>query len=134
MKKKILIFGNTLVIQDSLAINLMPKLQKQFPEFDFFHLDPTENLEEYGTDLRIIDAVQGIKNPIIITNPDKLKTEKITSMHDFDLAYNLKLLMQTGKIKSVRILGLPLEMNENKAFDYSQSILRKWVAQDIQGS
>ena len=134
MKKKILIFGNLLVAQDSLAINLMPKLQKQFPEFDFFHLDPTENLEEYGKDLRIIDVVQGIKKPIIITNSDKLKTEKITSMHDFDLAYNLKLLMQTGKIKSVRILGLPLEMNKDEAFNYSQSILRKWVAQDIQGS
>lgn len=134
MRKKILVFGNPLVVQDSLAINLMPKLQKQFPEFDFFHLDPTENLEEYGTELRIIDVVYGIKKPVIITDPDKLKTEKITSMHDFDLAYNLKLLIKAGKIKSVRILGLPLEMNENEAFDYSQSILRKWVAQDMHGS
>jgi Ni,Fe-hydrogenase maturation factor len=134
MKKNILIFGNSLVAEDSLAINLMPKLQNQFPELNFISLDPTENIQEYGKDLKIIDVVQGIKEPIIITDINKLKTGKITSMHDFDLAYNLKLLMQTGKINSVKILGLPLEMNEDKAFNYCQSILRKWVAQDMQGS
>jgi len=115
---KILIFGNPLVPQDSLAINLIPKLQEQFPSKEFLHLDPTENLEQYGKHLTIIDVVHGIKEPIIITNPDKLSTQKISSMHDFDLTYNLKLLIQAKKIQTVKILGLPYDMKEEKALEW----------------
>lgn len=131
---EILVFGNPLVPEDSLAINLIPKLKKLFPKHKFLHLDPTENIDQYGPELLIIDVVHGIKEPLIITNPDKLSTSKITSMHDFDLAYNLKLLLQAKKIKGVKILGLPYNMDEEEALSSSQSILRKWVAQDIQGS
>ncbi len=115
---KILIFGNPLVPQDSLAINLIPRLEKAFSNIKFLHLDPTENLEEHGPNLTIIDVVHGIKDPLIITDPDKLKIEKISSMHDFDLGYNLKLLLQAKKIKSVKILGLPYDMDKREAFEW----------------
>jgi len=131
---KILIFGNPLVEVDNLALKMLPKLQKQFPEIDFIYLDPTENLEEHGKDLKIIDVVHGIKSPVIITDVNKLSKAKIYSMHDFDLSYNLKLSMQVGKIKTIEIFGLPWDMKEDEAINYSQSILRKWVAQDMQGS
>ena len=55
-------------------------------------------------------------------------------MHDFDLAYNLKLLEKIGKIDSVKIIGVPMEISEEEALDQIQLILRKWAAQDIQGS
>lgn len=131
---KILIFGNPLIKEDNLILKILPKLQKKFSKIEFFHIDPTENLEEYGKTLRIIDVVHEIKKPIIITDPNKLKIEKIYSMHDFDLAYNLKLLMKLKKINSIEIIGLPYNMNEKEATDYCQSILRKWVAQDMHGS
>ena len=131
---KILVFGNPLVKEDNLILKILPELQKKFPKIEFFHVDPTENLEEYGKKLRIIDVVHGIKKPLIITDPDKLKTEKVYTMHDFDLAYNLKLLMKMKKINSIEIIGLPYNMDEKEATNYCQSILRKWVAQDMQGS
>jgi len=130
----ILVFGNPLVEEDNLILKILPELMEQNPEIKFIHLDPTEDLEKYGEDIKIIDVVHGIKEPAIITDPEKLKTEKVSSMHDFDLAYNLKLLMQARKIKTIKILGIPWDMKEGKALSYSQSILRKWVAQDIQGS
>lgn len=120
---KILIFGNPLVPEDSLAINLIPKLKEFFPQHEFIHLDPTENIDQYGKELFIIDVVHGINEPIIITNPNRLSTQKITSMHDFDLAYNLKLLLQANKINSVKILGLPYDMSEEEAL--------KWVKENI---
>jgi len=131
---KILVFGNPLVEEDNLILRILPKLREQHPGIEFIHLDPTENLEQYGPNLNIIDVVHGIKEPIIITDPNKLKTEKVSTMHDFDLAYNLKLLINAGKIKEVKILGLPWDMGGGEAVNHSQSILRKWVAQDIQGS
>ena len=115
---KILVFGNPLVEQDNLILKILPKLKQQHSNIKFIHLDPTENLEQYGPNLKIIDVIHGIKEPIIITNPDKLKIEKINTMHDFDLAYNLKLLINVGKIKGVKILGLPWDMGEEKALEW----------------
>jgi Ni,Fe-hydrogenase maturation factor len=122
---KILVFGNPLVKEDSLALKLLPKLKETLPQHEFIEADSTESLEQYGPNLNIIDVVHDIKEPVIITDINKLSKSKVYSMHDFDLAHNLKLLMQAGKIKGVKILGLPWDMNEEKALDYCQSILRK---------
>jgi len=116
--KNILIFGNPLVESDSLAVKLIPKLKNIFPQINFIHLDPTENLEDYGENLIMIDVVQNIKEPIIITDLKKLKLPIVNSMHDFDLGYNLKLLVEFNKIKSVKIYGLPSDMQEEKALEW----------------
>lgn len=115
----ILIFGNPLLKQDSLPIKILPKLTKQFPNISFQEIDPTENLEPFiqNKTLNIIDTVEGIKEPIIITNIDQLQTNKLYSMHDFDLGYNLKLLKKIGKIDNIKIIGLPMEINEDDAMD-----------------
>ena len=55
-------------------------------------------------------------------------------MHDFDLSYNLKLLKKIGKLKEVEIIGVPENMNEKEAFSQFQSIFKKCVAHDMQGS
>ncbi len=136
---KILIFGNPLVEADNLALKIMPRLREAFPQIEFIHLDPTEDLDKFGKKLLIIDTVINIKNPKVLTlnneaDFSKLSTSKITSMHDFDLGYNLKLLKKLDKIDSVQIICLPMIMEEKDALNQTQSILRKWVAQDMQGS
>ena len=131
---KVLIFGNPTIENDSLPIKLLPKLQQKFSNIDFQEIDPTEGLENYGKDLTIIDTVEGIKEVIEINNFEQLQTNKLFSMHDFDLAYNLKLLKKIGKIDSVRIIGVPMEISEEEALDQIQLIFKKWAAQDIQGS
>jgi Ni,Fe-hydrogenase maturation factor len=114
---KLLVFGNILVKEDNLALKLIPRLRKEFPNIEFKEFDPTENLEAEIEDgkLYILDVVQNIKDPLIIKDFDQLQTNKVYSMHDFDLAFNLKLLKKIGKLKEIEIIGLPTEMDEEKA-------------------
>jgi len=97
MNPKILVFGNPLVKKDSLALRLIPKLEREFPEIKFIEADSTEDLSRFGKNLKIIDVSPRIKEvkTFNIKNEQDLKilnTSKIFSMHDFDLGYNLKLL------------------------------------------
>jgi len=119
MKQKILLIGNPLLEKDSLPLKILPKLIKQFPNISFQEIDPTEDLTPYieskDKSLTIIDTVEGIKQPIIITNFDQLQTNKLYSMHDFDLGYNLKLLKKIGKLENIKIIGLPMGIEEEEA-------------------
>ncbi len=114
----ILVLGNPLVKEDSLAVNIIPKLKEIFPKIKFVHVDPTESLEEFGQNLTIIDVVKGISKPIVITDVKKLKNLNVNSMHDFDLTYNLKILLETKRINSVKIFGLPQEAKENEILEW----------------
>lgn len=131
---KILVFGNPLVEEDSLAIKLIPKLKKFFPKLEFVKIDPTEGLEKFGKDLIILDVARGIENVMLIDSVEKLKTNKVYSMHDFDLSLNLKILKKLGKINSVKIIGIPQFIDEETALSQSQFILKKCVAQLMHGS
>jgi len=133
---KILVFGNSLVEKDNLVLRLLPKLKQAFPEITFKHLDPTENLEAEieNYKLTILDVVEGIEKVILIKEIEQLKTNKIYSMHDFDLTFNLKLLEKIGKLKKVEIIGIPQDMEEEEAFHQTQLTLKKCVAHDMQGS
>lgn len=136
---KILIFGNSLVEQDNLPIRLIPKLKQEFPNFQFIHLDPTEDLQSYGPNLTIIDTAQEINQVQLLTlssieDFNKFKINKIYTMHDFDLGYNLKLLKKLNLIDKVQIVCIPQNISEQEAFHQTQLILRKFVAHDIHGS
>lgn len=124
---KILVFGNPLLKQDSLPLKLLPKLRLKFPNIDFQEIDPTENLEpflntdtpntEHRTpgDLVAIDTIKSINKITIINDINQLHANKIYSMHDFDLALNLKLLKKLNIIESVKIIGIPMDMSEEEA-------------------
>ncbi len=131
---KILVFGNPLVKEDALALQIMPQLQELFPEIEFKEFDPTESLENEGEHLKILDVAKGIDKITVLDDLNHLQLDKVYSMHDFDLGYSLKLLKKMGFIKTVKILCLPMNFPEEEAINQSQLILRKWVAQDIQGS
>ena len=131
---RVLVFGNPFLENDSLPLRLLPKLRGMFSDVEFREVDPTEGLESEGRDLVIIDSVDGIDEVVEIDSIERLHTNRVCSMHDFDLAYNLKLLKKVGKIDSVRIIGVPMGIAEGGALNQIQSILRKWAAQDMQGS
>lgn len=131
---KVLVFGNPLLEFDNLPLKLIPKLKKKFPKIKFIEFDPTENLENQGKDLIVLDTVKGIKKTILINSIEQLSKNKIYFMHDFDLGYNLKILKKLGLINSVKIIGVPMEINKREAFNQIQSILRKCAAQLMHGS
>ena len=119
----VLIFGNPLLKEDRLPLKILPKLKQKFPNIEFKEIDPTENLEEQGKDLIILDTIKNINKITIIDDIDKLKTNKLYSMHDFDLALNLKLLKKLGKINSAKIIGIPMNFPETEAIKQLFQIL-----------
>ena len=111
---KIYVFGNPLVREDSLPLKLLGRLRKKFPSVDFKEFDTTEDLND--RELDIVDTVKGIKKVELIEDVDKIITDKIYSMHDFDLGQTLKLMKKMKMIDNVRILGIQMGMKEDKAF------------------
>ena len=131
---KILVFGNPLVKDDSIPLRLLPRLEIKFPNIEFKEIDPTEELSEQGKHLIILDSVGEIERVMILDSIEQLHTNKIYSMHDFDLAYNLKLLKKIGQINSVKIIGVPMQITDDDALNQVQSIIRKCAAQLMHGS
>ena len=116
-RRKVLIFGNPLVEQDSMPLRLLGRLRERFPNIEFKEFDPSENLEAEGGDLCIIDAVEGIRKAVLITDIGSIKTQAAYSVHDFDLGHSLKLLKKLGYLDSVRIFGVPMEIGEKEALE-----------------
>lgn len=114
--KTIYIFGNPLLSFDSLPIQLMPDLQKEFPGFNFIHKDPNENMHPENGELIIIDTVVGPKEVVIINDIERIESSPSVSMHDLDLGFNLKLLQKIGALERVTIFGVPAEINKDEAF------------------
>ncbi len=122
--KTIYIFGNPLLNFDNLPIKLVPELRKKFPDINFIIQDPNENIKPSANgELIIIDTVININTVIIINNIKQLETGKIYSMHDFDLAFNLKLLKKIGKLKKVKIFGVPPDLNKQTALEQLSKLI-----------
>jgi Ni,Fe-hydrogenase maturation factor len=132
---KVYVFGNEDLASDNHAFKAAKELKDKIQNVDFIIIKPNEDLPfDNGKDVVILDVVEGIKKVSEITSEDldKLILSKSVSAHDYDLGFQLKYLKKLGKIGKVTIIGIPMQ----KEIDYLriQSILRKLVAQDMQGS
>lgn len=107
--KKIYVFGNPLVKEDSLPLQILPYLKKSFPQIKFEVVDPNENFPpENEKDLVILDTIAGIKSPKIFSLSDLQELKKTpNSPHDYDLGMHLLLLKKLKKIETVKIIGVP---------------------------
>lgn len=123
MPLKILVFGNPLIKEDSIALRILPALQASFKDVIFKEFDAAENLESEGRHLIILDSVKGIKKAMLIDDLEKIELGKIYSMHDFDLSLTLKLLFKIGAIDSVCIIGIPSNYSQRKAIAEAGKII-----------
>jgi Ni,Fe-hydrogenase maturation factor len=119
----VLVFGNPLVDADSIALRLMPLLQRRFPGLAFKEFDAAENLEQEGRDLVILDSAIGLEDVALLEDLDALAMGRTCSMHDFDLALTLKLLKKMGAIDSVRIIAVPSDYPLTKALKETSRII-----------
>ena len=106
---KIFVFGNPFIKQDSAPLHLVEHLIKLFPSINFIVADPNEDFPpEDEKDPIILDTVVNIKKPTMISLDDLKEIEKAPiSPHDYDLLMHLFLLKKTGRLRSVRIIGIP---------------------------
>ncbi len=111
--KTIYIFGNILLDFDNTPIKLIPELQKEFPDINFVHQDPNENIHPENKKLFIIDTIEGIDEVKLLDDINKIELSPSCSMHDFDLGFNLKLLQKIGLLNSVLIFGVPMKPDKD---------------------
>lgn len=110
---KIYIFGNPLLKEDSAPLKIIHNLQHTFPDVKFIVTDPNENFPPEGEkDLVILDTVKGIKKAKMFALVDLQKIQKSpNSPHDYDLGMHLLLLKKLKKINSVKIIGVPQDLD-----------------------
>ncbi len=128
--KKIYVMGNLLVEQDSLPIKILPDLKKEIPNFDFIELDPSEDFPKQKT-ITIIDTVLDIKKVTLVKEIDKIQLEKICSLHDFDLGYNLKLMKKFDIIETVNIIGVPVNIKEKEAIKQIKELITNLFSRNV---
>lgn len=132
---KVYVFGNEDNTEDCAALKVLKNLDDGLEDVQFVNVRPNEDVP-FADQTRtvIIDAVQGIDEVEIIegNNLNRLIPPPRTSTHDFDLGFQLKYLKKLGKLGEVTVIGIPKKGRIN--YRRIQSILRKLVAQDIQGS
>ena len=133
-KMKILVSGNLLVKEDNIALKILPELKKRFPSIAFIEFDPNEDFKNLEENITILDAAKGINKVRLIKDLDKIELFNIYSLHDFDLGFNLKLLKKLGRLGKIKIIAIPYNLSEKESLSQIQLILRKLVAQLMQGS
>ena len=124
ISRKVFVFGNSDLDFDSLPLRILPKLKKRLPEIDFEIKDPNEEWEIFENELIIIDTVVGIDKPVVFDSLENFSASPRVSMHDFDAYANLKYLQKLGKIKKIKIIGLPPDASENEAVGFIKAIIK----------
>jgi len=132
---EIYVFGNEQVAEDKRAIEVARDLEGAIEDISFVFVAPNEDVPFVDEPhVVILDTVQGIEDVALIEGDriGELILSPRGSVHDFDLAFQLRYLKKLGKLGEVTIVGIPQE----GGLDHLriQSILRKLVAHDMQGS
>ncbi len=121
--KKILVFGNPYLEQDNLAVKIGKKLNLEGVEVE--HCSKPDDLLNYELENTVIlDVAKGIDKVDVFDDIDSLEFSVIFSLHDFDLSYFLKLLKETGKVKTVNIIGIPQGYDEEKALNEVKELVK----------
>ena len=131
----IYVFGNEYVAADKRALEAARELEDTIEGISFVFVNPNEDVPFVNErQVVILDTVQGIQDVALVEGDglDELTLSPRGSVHDFDLAFQLRYLKKLNKLGEVTIIGIPQEGE----VDYLliQSILRKLVAHDMQGS
>jgi Ni,Fe-hydrogenase maturation factor len=132
---KIYVFGNEYVAEDKRAIEVAKELEGAIEGISFVFVNPNEDVSFVNErHVVILDTVQGIWEVTLIEGSviDELISSPRGSVHDFDLAFQLRYLKKLNKLGEVTIIGIPQEGEVDHL--RIQSILRKLVAHDMQGS
>ncbi len=121
----IYVFGNPDLEIDSLPLRILPKLQKRFPDIVFTVLDPNEEWK-IPEEMVMIDTVVGIKELTVFNDLKHFTEAPRISVHDFDAFFNLIYLQKLGKLKKIKIFGIPPEMPQISAREELTKVIEKW--------
>ena len=132
---KVYFFGNEYVAEDKRAIEVARELEGAVDGISFVFVGPNDDVP-FVDERRVVilDTVQGIREVTLVEGEevDDFIMAPRGSVHDFDLAFQLRYLKKLNRLGEVSLISIPQEGE----VDYLriQSILRKLVAHDMQGS
>jgi Ni,Fe-hydrogenase maturation factor len=132
---KVYVFGNEYVAEDRRAIDVARELEGTLDGISFVFVDPNADVPFVGEQrVVILDTVQGTPDVALVEGGgiDELILSPRGSVHDFDLAFQLRYLKKLGKLGDVTIVGIPQEGEVDHL--RIKSIFRKLVAHDMHGS
>lgn len=132
---RVYLFGNRDHQKDRIAFDVAEKIKTDFPTIEFREVSPNQDLPFAGKDsVVIMDVVINTDKPIVVTEKDTglIMSPTSTTVHDYDLGFQLKYLIKIGKLAHFTIIGIP----PFEKFDYPSihSIFKKLVAHDMHGS
>jgi Ni,Fe-hydrogenase maturation factor len=132
---RIYVFGNEYVAEDKRAIDVARELEDTIEGISFVFVNPNEDVPFVNEQhVVILDTVRGIQDVALVIGDriDRLTLSPRASVHDYDLAFQLRYLKKLGKLGEVTVIAIP----QDGEVDYLriQSIFRKLVAHDMQGS
>ena len=110
------VFGNPDLHMDSVPVQLVPKLRRQFPDIRFVVEDPNEiDLPKHGKWV-IFDTVRGLENVSWLSVDDIARSRNAgMTAHDYDLSTLLLLAKKLDASFEPSILGVPEGMSEERA-------------------
>ena len=129
------VFGNEYVAEDKRAIEVARELEGTIEGISFVFVNPNEDAPFVNErHVVILDTVQDLRDVALVEGDqiDGLSLSLRGSVHDFDLAFQLRYLKKLNRLGEVTIIGIPQEGKVDHLL--VKSILRKLVAQDMQGS
>ena len=121
------VFGNPDLPADSLPLRILPELQKRFPQVQFEAKDPNEEWD-VPEELIVIDTAEGINEVTVFDDLARFAAVPHVTMHDFDALTNLRYLQKLGKLKKIKIIGVPGVMNETGALQKTIILLEKFLS------
>jgi len=121
----VFVFGNAALEQDSLPLRILPDLETRFPGVSFQVLDPNEEWD-VPKEMIVIDTVMGIKDITVFDGLEQFSAAPRVSLHDFDAYANLRLLSKLGKLKNIKIIGVPADIDRNNAILQICAIMKRW--------
>ena len=132
---KVYVFGNEYVAEDRRAIEVARELEGTLDGISFVFVDPNADVPFMDEQrVVILDTVQGARDVALVEGGELegLILSPRGSVHDFDLAFQLRYLKRLGKLGHVTMISIPQEGEVDHL--RIKSIFRKLVAHDMQGS
>jgi Ni,Fe-hydrogenase maturation factor len=129
------VFGNEYVAENKRAIEVARALEGAIAGISFVFVSPNEDILFVNErHVVILDTVEGLQDVVLVEEDriDGLILSPRGSMHEFNLAFQLRYLKKLNMLGEVTITSIPQEGEVDHLS--IQSILRKLVAHDMQGS
>ncbi len=121
---KLLLFGNPALPEDNLALKVGKLLEGKGHGVLALE-DPLGLVDVDLAEYVILDVALGTDEPRLLEDVDRLVLGRLSSLHDLDMAYMLKLLKELGTLGTLRIIALPQHGEAETLLPKVERLLRK---------